>query len=506
MPSVTHIPPADRIPTRQKFAFALGVNMDYVSTGLMIYGLWMPVFNIGLGLSPAILGGILMLLRAWDAVTDPIMGNISDNARTRWGRRRPFMFAGAILTASLYPLFWHIPGAWSDTVKAVALLAIGLAYFTCFTVWSMPYYGMQLELTPNYDERTRLTAWTTVFNKLGALAGGWILSIVIVVGTLAIGDTAAAVANEKAGGLARLLAPLQSFLHTLAAPEAGEKPIVVGMRIGCWLIAGGILCFGLMPALFVKERYYKAEASQQPRDPFWQSVRESLRCKPLWVLIGISFFLVIGSSSVSSLGQYANFYYVNHGDLAKAAIIGGWKSTAMVICGLASIPVLTWLSERFDKRSMVISMILLSMGGHLLNYVLMTPLHPYWQIIPGVFESSAIAAIWMFLPSMKADVADYDELHTSRRREGSINAFYSWFIKAALTFSFGLGGVMLQLSGFDAKLPAQPPEVLTRIFHLYLIIPIIIWSLALAVIWFYPLTRTRSVSIRTELEERRGKL
>jgi glycoside/pentoside/hexuronide:cation symporter, GPH family len=136
----------------------------------------------------------------------------------------------------------------------------------------------------------------------------------------------------------------------------------------------------------------------------------------------------------------------------------------------------------------------------------MTPANPYLQIIPAIFEASAIAAIWMFLPSMKADVADYDELHTHRRREGSINSFYSWFIKAALTCSFGLGGLMLHLSGFDAKLPAQPPEVLTRIFHLYLILPIIIWSVGLAIIWLYPLTRERAASIRAELEQRRGKL
>jgi glycoside/pentoside/hexuronide:cation symporter, GPH family len=504
--SLAHpIPAEDRIPIRQKFAFALGVNMDYVSTGLMIYGLWMPVFNIGLGLSPAILGGILMILRAWDAITDPLMGNITDNARTRWGRRRPFMFVGAILTALMYPLFWHIPGAWTDTTKAVALTVVGIAYFTCFTVWSMPYYGMQLELTPNYDERTRLTAWTTVFNKLGSLAGGWILAIVLVLGALAIGDTTTA-AQSKAGGLTALLAPLQPLLNSLADPLPGEKPLVVGMRLACWFIAAGILCFGLMPALFVKERYYKAEASHQPRDPFWQSVRESFRCTPLWVLIGISFFLVVGSASVSSLGQYANFYYVNNGDLAKAAVIGGWKATALVVSGLASIPLLTWLGGKFDKRTMVISMLLLSMFGHLLNYFLMTPANPYLQIIPAIFEASAIAAIWMFLPSMKADVADYDELHTHRRREGSINSFYSWFIKAALTCSFGLGGLMLHLSGFDAKLPAQPPEVLTRIFHLYLILPIIIWSVGLAIIWLYPLTRERAASIRAELEQRRGKL
>ena len=104
MPHIDRIPPSERIPLLQKIVFAVGQKTDWVATGLMTSVLWMPFFNIGMGLNPVVLGCILMVLRAWDAVSDPIMGNISDNARTRWGRRRPFIFVGAITTAALYPL------------------------------------------------------------------------------------------------------------------------------------------------------------------------------------------------------------------------------------------------------------------------------------------------------------------------------------------------------------------------------------------------------------------
>ena len=148
----------------------------------------------------------------------------------------------------------------------------------------------------------------------------------------------------------------------------------------------------------------------------------------------------------------------------------------------------------------------MSMFGHLLNYWLMTPAHPYLQIVSAFFESSAIGAVWMFLPSMKADVADHDELKTERRREGSINAFYSWFIKASLTASMGIGGVVLHLSGFQAKVPVQPEPVLHRMFLIYLVLPLAIWSVALLSVWFYPLSRTRCNEIRATLEARRGAL
>lgn len=147
-----------------------------------------------------------------------------------------------------------------------------------------------------------------------------------------------------------------------------------------------------------------------------------------------------------------------------------------------------------------------NMFGHLLNLVCLTPEHPYLQIIPSVFESGAIGAVWLFLPSMKADAADSDELHTSRRREGSLNAFYSWFIKAALACSVGLGGLMLELTGFSAKIEHQPPEVLHRMFVLYLVAPLVIWGVAFVFIKLYPLNRDSMREIRSALETRRGRL
>lgn len=493
---------SDRIPTFQKLCFAAGVNTDYVSTSLLVGTLWMPVFNIGFGISPVTLGVILMIFRFWDAITDPVMGNISDNAQTRWGRRRPFMFVGAILTALVYPFFWYMPHLWSESAKSVYLTVTGLVFFTTFTFWSMPYYGMQLELTPSYDERSRLTAWTAFFGKLFWLCAGWFMPLVMIIGHLALGEPTSL--TGKGSFFLRYLEPLQPWLAALPGVEAGTKPIVAGMRIACWLVVVATLVFGLLPALFVKERYYKAVSKKQPREPFWRSIKESFSCGPLWILIGTSFLLSLGTSSVLTLGQYVNYYYVNHGDLTMGTVIGGWKTTTTVVVGLASLPLLVKLGERLDKRRITLIVLGLTIFGHALNYFCMTPRYPYLQIVSGVFEAYAMGAFWMFLPSMKADVADYDEFHTQRRREGSINAFYSWFLKVAGTLALGAGGLVLQFTGFDAKAASQPPEVLDRMFHLYLLLPIPLWILAIIIFWRYPLGRARAEQIREALEARRG--
>src|SRR5690606_14661225 len=155
------------------------------------------------------------------------------------------------------------------------------------------------------------------------------------------------------------------------------------------------------------------------------------------------------------------------------------------------------------KKVMVIGTLVVGIIGVESNFFLMRPDMPYLQLIPGILEVGAYSAMWLFLPSMKADTADCDELETGRRREGSINAFYSWFIKLSLTCAMGVGGLVLHLSGFDAKLGAQPPEVLSRMFTLYLILPVIIWGIAIVIACYYPLSRQRMQEVRDTLEARR---
>ena len=522
---LTIIPEKDRIPFGQKVAYAIGQNTEWVASGLVTSTLWMPFFNMGLGISPIVLGVILMIIRFWDAISDPIVGNISDNVRTPWGRRRPLIFVAAITTAAIYPFIWNFPESviqgtsWlvgfanhlpfldqalsnKDKAAFVYLTLIGILYFTSFTCWSMPYYGMQLELTPNYDERTRLTVVMTFVGKITGFFTSWAFVAIVFVGTLAKGTVSGL--EHKPAWVQAAANAVQPWLAGLARGFADENDLVVGMKLLCWVFAGSIILMGIMPALFVKERYYEKEAKRQARDPFWKSIKESAHCTPLWSLISVSFFLVMGYASLGGLGLYVIIYYVCGGDMMQAGIITGLKGSLLSVTGILLLPFLTWLGEKYDKRMAVIIMLVTCIFGHLLNYFLMTPKAPYLHIVAGFFEAMAIGAIWLFLPSMKADVADWDEVKTQRRREGSINAFYSWFIKMSLTLSMGIGGVVLAYSGYDASLPHQTPEAINRMFHIYVVLPPIIWSVALLSVWFYPLSRERSVKIREELEARRG--
>lgn len=497
---------SSKIPFGQKLAFSLGNNTNWLATGLLTSILWLPFFNIGLGIDALVLSGILIILRIWDAISDPVMGNISDNTRTRWGRRRPHMLVGALLMVIIYPFFWFLPNIFPPAFHAAALTVIGLLFFTAFTVWSMPYYALQLELTPDYDERTRLTAWMTFFVKLAVLTGGWILSLALLAGNLALGSPEAL--DGIPAFFAKPLSAIQPFLSSIAFLQDGDRPIVAGMKIVGWLLALVILISAILPPLFVKERYYKPDSGiLANREPFLQSIRRTVRCRPLWLLIGVTFLLVIGNSYVDTFGNYVNFYYVCDGDLVLGAKIFGLRTTVLVVTGIATIPLFVWLGEKLDKRIVLIIMLACCILGHLSSIFLMTPAHPYWQIIPGVSSALAISALWLFLPSMKADVADYDELRTGARREGSLNAFYSWFVKAAFTVAMLAGGLMLRSAGFDPAVEGgQAAGVSRTMFLHYLVFPTVIWTIALGFACFYPLTRSKCTEIRTTLESRRGVL
>lgn len=465
-------PTHEQVPMMEKLLFSSGNITVYLAVTLVINILWMPFFNIGMGINPVTLGIILMVLRGWDAITDPIIGNLSDNIRTKWGRRKPLIFIGAILTGAVFPFLFNIPGGLSETGLIIYLILIGILFFTFFTTWSMPYYSLQMELTPNYDERTRVAAWMTLFGKLGSMTGGWALAI--------------------------FAGPW--FINQLT----GEPDLVTGIKTCSWFIGLMIMAIGILPALFVRERYYEADISNKTKEPFWKSMKESATCAPLWGLIAVSFFIVLGTTSTAGLNQYVNIYFISHGDVGAAAIILGWRQTILVIMGIALLPVWTWLGERYDKKNMVIAMLLFSVFGHLLNLICLRADMPYLQLIPALFESAAISSIWLYIPSMKADVADYDELQTTQRREGSLNSFYSWFIKASATMAMGLGGVVLQLTGFDATVKAQANGVVDRMFLYYIILPIAMWGIGIACIVLYPLNRKSSSIIRQQLEERRG--
>ena len=163
----------NRVSTGQKVAWGIGGVADTLMANTLNQ-LVMPIYNVGLGVDARLVGIALGALRLLDAFTDPFMGNLSDNTRSRWGRRRPYIFAGAILGAVLYAMIWMPPSSLGETGLFVYLLVVSTLFFVAYTIFSIPFGALVFEMTPDTHERTRIISCRTFFLGAALIAIPWL--------------------------------------------------------------------------------------------------------------------------------------------------------------------------------------------------------------------------------------------------------------------------------------------------------------------------------------------
>ncbi|MBU0469035.1 MAG: MFS transporter, partial [Candidatus Omnitrophica bacterium] len=214
--------PEDRIPILQKFAYSMG-SMANDSQAAWI-GQMVAILILGLGISPALVGLIGFVPRVFDGILDPIIGFSSDNTRTKYGRRKPFIFLGAIAAGICYMLMFQLHPENGNTFNGWYFLILQVIFFGAFTCFSIPWLALGYELTPDYHERTSLQGWSRIMAQIPWLIAPWCWAILY---------------NK----------------NWFPNPETGDADPVLGARkisiiIGLIIIAGGVL-----PAIFNKEHF-----------------------------------------------------------------------------------------------------------------------------------------------------------------------------------------------------------------------------------------------------------
>ena len=162
-------PEKDKIPLSQKWLYS-AATVALIPGMQIIDRICQIVLNICLGISPTLVGLAMAIFRIWDAFTDPFMGNYSDNFRSRWGRRRPFVVIGGVLCAITFPAMWLMDRDWGPTTIFIYFLGMGLAYYTAITIYSVPYFSWVAEMTPDTHERTNIIAFRAVIINLVTIA------------------------------------------------------------------------------------------------------------------------------------------------------------------------------------------------------------------------------------------------------------------------------------------------------------------------------------------------
>jgi GPH family glycoside/pentoside/hexuronide:cation symporter len=456
--------PEDIVPVREKAAMGVGTLVDNLGA-TAVHQLANPVYNIILGVNPAVIGAVLAIGRLLDAVADPAIGSYSDNFRSRFGRRRPLIAFGALVTGPLFLLLFFCPRGWSSTGYAVYFTVAVLLYYLGFTFFTVPLKGLQYELTGDYHERTRVSTIAATVMPIGGILTSWLFAL------------------SQWGGF-------------------GDP--ITGVRYTALLVLVVVVVLGLVPALFVKERYYK-QAQHQAKIPFRENMSALVRNRPLLLISAAGLATLVGIFTVYSLGLYLNIYHVHGGDVKAASIYHGSVTTAYQIASMLSAPLIGWMATRLGKRMAFIVCLAVALVGTLTKWFCYVPGHPALMFIPMVLMGVGMSGFWVLTASMMADIADYAEWKQGFRNEATVGAVFMWIFKTGVSAAFFVSGFVLLWVGFDEKLGgAQAVGTLLGMRVLFSFVPAVALVVAIVCIWLYPINEAVAGQVRQDLEKRRG--
>jgi GPH family glycoside/pentoside/hexuronide:cation symporter len=473
--------PEDRVPFPQKAVYGFGAfvnNLLAAAIGGMVI-----VLNLGLGMNPALVGLLSALPRLTDAITDPLMGYISDNTVTRWGRRRPYIFVGAIAAGIIYALLWQLPDGRTESFYFWYFLVGSFVFYLAYTVFATPWVALGYELTPDYHERTRLMGVQNFIGQLAYVIAPWFL----------------------------LFMQDERWFDDMADGAAGLAVI----------IAVAVIVIGIMPAIFLRERFQAiAESEAREQSPsqqdalaramegvkgFLQGFMTTLKFKPFLKLCAATFLVFNGFMLIASFQFYVIIYYVFGGDTVKGAEYAGYSGTLGAVSTFCVVVFVTWLGTKLGKRRTFFVAIGISMIGYALKWVCYNPAVPWLLLVPAPLMAFGLGALFTLMPAMIADVVDLDELETNERREGMYGSIFWWVVKLGMAAALAAGGFLLNATGFDVALEGNQTErtiFLMRFFDAF--VPFITSGIAIWTIATYRMSEKRAHEVRLELEQRRG--
>ena len=410
-------------------------------------------------IAPAVMGIIFSASRIWDAISDPLVGYLSDRTRGAMGRRRTWLLASTIPVMLSFTMVLSPPhsltGGWLTFWMAVAIIG----FYSSMTLFLVPHLSLGAELTSNYHERSRLFGI-----RHATFTGGSILALV----------------------------SMQLFIN--AEQEGSEAVRIVASNMG--LLASGITGLLILYAVVVlrEPAENQGRVSNNPARAFrdvWQNPHARL-------LIIVTFIENIGSAAIGVLTLYIAQYVVGRPVLAPLIIL------FYMVPSTFSVPLWIPLSRRIGKiRLWMFSMLLTgcSFGG-MFFLVLVDSQAQLWIIFSLAFTAGLAAGCGgTVAPSIQGDVIDYDELITGERKEGSYFSAWNFVYKSAYGVMLLMTGFILQLSGFVPN-QEQTPDVKLAMVSLYGLLPFVFYVIGAILFSRFKLNEAAHAEIRSELDRR----
>ena len=458
----------------QKIAFGFGMLANQMFPAAL--GVFIIVLVQDLGFAALLWGIIQFAPRIFDAVTDPSMGFISDNTKSKWGRRRQYVFIGGIMMGIAYVAMWQLYEDDGIMYNFIYFFSWSLVFYLGLTIFSVPYVAMGYEISDDFHERTQIMAIAQFIGQWAWVIAPWFWVILY--------DPAWF--PDGAG--------------------QGVRDLSVWVAIPCTI-------FALIPAIFIKSKSTKERSDFIPITAnyvlksikgIFISAFEAFKIKQ-FKKIAFATFLIFNSFQVIAAFTFLIIvHYMFNSDPASA---GSWPalhgSVGALITSFLIIPLITVISKKIGKKKAFILSQLISIIGYVLFWFLFVPGKPYLFLFALPFHSFGIGSLFTIMMSMTADICDLDELENGKRREGVLGAVYWWMVKLGFGVAALLSGFILWLVGFDPEQVTESATTGMRLFYTFL--PICGVVCAIYIMKDYDISEERANEIKKELSIRKSK-
>ncbi|MCG8373085.1 MAG: MFS transporter [Balneolales bacterium] len=470
-----------KVPYSYKLAFGAGMLANQMFPAVL--SIFMVVLVQDLGFPGWMWGVIFFFPRIFDAFTDPVMGFISDNTRSKWGRRRQYVFLGAIMMGVSFIIMWQLYADNGLIFNFTYFLGWSVVFFLGITIFSVPYVAMGYEMSDDFHERTQIMA-------IAQWIGQW----------------------------AWVIAPW--FWVIMYDPDWFESAEVATRTLATWVGILFMIC-AMIPAIVIKS---ESTVDRDDYTPLTRknigtgfkeiiaSFKEAFQSAPFRKLCIATFLIFNAFNTVAAFTFFVIVYHLFAGDAAAAGI---WPtlfgSLGALVTTFIVIPIVAKMSKMMGKKRAFMLSQSLSIFGYILFWFLLIPGKPYMFIFALPFFSFGIGSLFTLMMSMTADVIDLDELLNGDRREGIFGAIYWWMVKFGFAIAGGLSGLILSIVGFSPDALPGPLEIgevwpgITGLRVFFSGLPIAGTLVAIFVMRDYDIDEKRANEIRAELEVRKAK-
>ena len=401
-------------------------------------------------IAPATMGTILLVTRLWDAVSDPVVGYLTDSTRSRAGRRRPWLLCSAIPIAVASFGMWNPPASLSMSQLVVWMFVAVALWETAMTTFFVPYMALGAEITMAHHDRTRVAGYRHVLGGLGQFS---------------------------------VIASIYLLTHAESQRDVAFWILVVGGAVASSLMMGGIW--------FVREP--GDHQSRSPRRPL-RAGRDILTNPHLRRLVVIYFFEVSGVAAMGLLGSFVCEYVIGDAGLF-AYLLLAYQATSYL-----GTPLMVRLSRRFGKKAVWICAMALQASGFAATAAAGPGDSAYVLACMAIVGLGAAGGFVLGL-SILADVVDYDELHSGERKEALHYAAINISRKVSFATVSAVVGVIMEGIGFQANAD-QSPETIEGLSVTFAAIPAVALGIAILLLSSFRLTGAEHARVRETLDAR----